>query len=120
MAENATQSFCLTCGETPDGHTDGAHEPVWVDADSGPRSLRVIAREIEADWSQRGKGVYYGAVPYLAAMHMLDSIEGTYFEDSAASIVRYFLANAMTWRGETARRIKAELKAQLETVKGRY
>ena len=28
-------------------------------------------------------------------------------------IVRYFLSNATTWRGEDARRIKAELKALL-------
>jgi len=29
-------------------------------------------------------------------------------------IVRYFLSNATTWRGETARRIKAELKQMLK------
>jgi len=27
--------------------------------------------------------------------------------------VRYFLSNATTWRGDTARRIKAELKEML-------
>jgi hypothetical protein len=31
--------------------------------------------------------------------------------DSALSIVSYFLANASGWRGEDARRIKAELKS---------
>jgi hypothetical protein len=44
-------------------------------------------------------------------MATLNSIDDNYYFDSADSIVRYFLANASTWRGETAKRIKAELKA---------
>jgi hypothetical protein len=32
--------------------------------------------------------------------------------------VRYFLANASSWRGETARRIKAELNAMLWDTAG--
>lgn len=73
------------------------------------RPLHEIAREIKADW----KKVFYGAVPYLDAMATLNSIDDNYYFDSADSIVRYFLANASTWRGETAKRIKAELKAML-------
>jgi len=34
--------------------------------------------------------------------------------DSGDSIVRYFLSNASTWRGETARRVKKELNAMLK------
>jgi hypothetical protein len=30
--------------------------------------------------------------------------------DDANGIILYFLANASSWRGDTARRIKAELK----------
>lgn len=71
------------------------------------RPLNVIAQEIVKDWTK----VYFGAIPYLAAMLTLDSIEDKYIRDSGRSIVPYFLANAGTWRGETARRIKAELKA---------
>jgi hypothetical protein len=74
-----------------------------------PRPLHEIAREIKADW----KKVFYGAAPYLDAMATLNSIDDNYYFDSADSIVRYFLANASTWRGETAKRIKAELKAML-------
>lgn len=70
------------------------------------RSLRVIANEIKSDWNN----VYFGAVPYLDAMSQLDSITDRYYEDSAKSIVLYFLSNATTWRGEVARRVKAELK----------
>ena len=70
------------------------------------RSISTIAREIRADWQKP----YFGAVPYLSAMHSLDSIEDNYYEDSGKSVVLYFLANAQTWKGEKARAIKAELK----------
>lgn len=76
------------------------------------RPLHLIAAEIQADlsWSPIAR---YHARPYLEAMHQLNSIEDKYYLDSAKSIVRYFLANASTWRGETARRIKLELKGML-------
>lgn len=70
------------------------------------RSLSEIAAEIRADW----KNVYFGAEPYLDAMSSLDSIDDSYGQDSAKSIVAYFLSNATSWRGETARRVKKELK----------
>ena len=44
-------------------------------------------------------------------MATLDSINDNYMFDSGRSIVLYFLGNAQTWKGETAKRIKAELKA---------
>ena len=74
-----------------------------------PRSLSTIAREIRKDWRK----VYFGAVPYLEALSGLNAIDDNYGADDARSIVRYFLSNATTWRGETAKRIKAELKAML-------
>lgn len=78
------------------------------------RPLHVIAQEIMADWTAGTSRMY--AWPYLTAMTQLDDVHGAYYEDSAASVVRYFLANATTWRGETARRIKAELKAMIKGV----
>lgn len=74
------------------------------------RSLSTIARDIRRDWTKP----YFGAVPYLQAMAALDTIRDAYGYDSADSIVRYFLSNATTWRGDTARAIKAELKAILQ------
>lgn len=71
------------------------------------RPLHVIAREITADW----KKPYFGAVPYIRAMETLHSITNNYGADTGKSIVLYFLANATGWRGDAARRIKAELKA---------
>jgi len=70
------------------------------------RPIYEIAAEIRADW----KKVYFGAVPYLEAMFTLDKITDMYYADTAKYIVLYFLANATTWKGEVARRIKAELK----------
>jgi hypothetical protein len=72
-----------------------------------PRSLAVIANEIIRDWRKP----YFGAVPYMSAMLSLDNVGEMYGADSAKSIVLYFLANANAWKGETARRIKKELKA---------
>jgi hypothetical protein len=74
------------------------------------RPLNVIATEIRADWKQ----VYFGAVPYLAAMRSLDNVNDSYGMDNAKSIVAYFLSNAGTWRGEVARNIKKELNTMIK------
>ena len=72
------------------------------------RPIHEIAREIRKDW---GSKVNFAAKPYLDAMGMLDRITDNFYADSGVSVVLYFLSNASTWRGETARRIKKELKA---------
>lgn len=74
------------------------------------RPLHVIAREIVQTWPKP----YFGAVPYINAMHSLDTIRDKYGADDAHGIVMYFLSNAGTWRGPDARRIKAELNAMLK------
>lgn len=74
------------------------------------RPLYEIASEIRKDW----KPVNYAAVPYLDAMRDLDRITDNYLFDSGRSVVAYFLSNASTWRGETAKRVKAELKTMLK------
>ena len=71
------------------------------------RSLQPIANEIWTDW----KKINYGAEPYLNAMATMQSVQDDYGYDSGKSIVLYFLANATTWRGETARRVKKELNS---------
>lgn len=73
------------------------------------RPLHVIATQIRGNWAKP----YFGAVPYLEAMLELESINDKYYFDSAESVVRYFLANAGTWRGDVARSVKAELKSML-------
>ena len=74
------------------------------------RPLFEIAREIRKDW----KNVSPYAAPYLSAMSCLNSVKDNYIMDSGKSIVCYFLANAGSWRGETAKRVKAELKAMIK------
>ena len=74
------------------------------------RPLYEIANEIRKDW---GAKVNFAARPYLDAMATLTSVSDNYGWDSGDMIVRYFLSNASTWRGETAKRIKAELKAMV-------
>lgn len=73
------------------------------------RPLYEIASDIYRTWAK----INYAAVPYLQAMENLESIDDKYFYDSGASIVRYFLANAGTWKGESAKLIKKELRAML-------
>lgn len=71
------------------------------------RPLYEIASEIRKDW---GSKINFGAKPYLEAMSSLDKVTDNYMMDSGKSIIIYFLSNATTWRGETAKRVKAELK----------
>jgi len=73
------------------------------------RPLYTIARDIRKDWIK----VNYAAKPYLDAMSSLSSINDAFYHDNGKSVVRYFLSNASTWRGDMAKAIKAELKAML-------
>lgn len=70
------------------------------------RPINEIAREIRSDW----KKVNFAAEPYLRAMSALSTVQDTYVADDARGVVLYFLANAGSYRGETAKRCKAELK----------
>jgi hypothetical protein len=76
------------------------------------RTFAEIAREIKQTW----KNVYFGAKPYLQAMATIDSSDknAPYMLETAEDIVIYFLANATYWRGEDAKRIKAELKSMIK------
>lgn len=75
------------------------------------RELHQIAVDIRLNWLKP----YFGAVPYIKAMQTMVSVNDQYYYDTGESIVRYFLANAGTWRGEKAREIKAELNQILKT-----
>ena len=75
------------------------------------RTFAAIACEIKSLW----KNVYFGAEPYLEAMLTLETSNpnALYICDTADSVVRYFLANAQTFRGPDAKRIKIELKSMI-------
>ena len=74
------------------------------------RTISEIAGEIESTWAN----VNYAARPYLDAMHSLSSVRDYFGSDSADSVVIYFLSNARAYRGDDAKRIKAELKAMVK------
>lgn len=73
------------------------------------RPIYVIANEIRLHW----KKVHFSAVPYLQAMNQMSSISDNYGADNGKSIIAYFLANAGSFRGEVAKRIKTELRKML-------
>ena len=72
------------------------------------RTFQQIAKDIKSTWLN----VYFGAVPYLEAMLELDTTDPDtmYYNDSAENIALYFLANASTFRGSDAKKLKEELK----------
>ena len=81
------------------------------------RPLHTIASEAIMDMESiaRGKRKYWRNVfPYLApyadAMLSLNTINDNYGWDSGREIVCRFISNAGTWRGEVAKRVKAELR----------
>jgi hypothetical protein len=83
-----------------------------MENNSKTRTFAEIAREIQKLWPN----MYFGAEPYVQAMSCIHSSDkhASYLFEDAESIVNYFLANAQTWRGADARRIKAELKSMLK------
>ena len=70
------------------------------------RPIYEIAADIRRDWAKPN----YAAKPYLEAMASLNSIDDKYYWEDGKSVVLYFLANASSWRGDVAKRIKKELK----------
>jgi len=78
-----------------------------VSAPVQSRFIWEISKEIREDWAKP----YFGAVPYIDAMDNIRLITDPYYYDTGREMVIRFLSNANTWRGEKARKIKAELKA---------
>jgi hypothetical protein len=75
------------------------------------RPLYELASAIKTD--TYGKSWFAYAKPYVDALETLTTIEDNYYADSGRSIVSYALANLGSWRGETAKSVKAELKLHL-------
>lgn len=76
------------------------------------RTFAEIAKEIRKVW----KNIYFGAEPYLKALSQVHSSDknAPYLFETAKDQVVYLLANMTTFRGEDARRIKAELKEMIK------
>ena len=54
---------------------------------------------------------YNYSAQYVEAMLCLTSIDDYYYHDTARSVVLYALSSLQYWKGDTARRVKAELKS---------
>ena len=84
------------------------------------RTFSVIAIEVLHLWKTKyGKDLPWSlkcALPYLQAMLECDTTDkdAAYYVETVESVVLYFLANITNWRGDDARRIKAELKSMLK------
>lgn len=74
-------------------------------------TIAELANVIRKDWNNK---MYFGAVPYYEAMTCLTSVNDNYGADSGRSVVAYFLSNASTWKGETAKAIKKELNKRIK------
>lgn len=79
------------------------------------RPIHEIAQEIRKDWRKDGKpNINFAAKPYLEALDTLNLVTDPYGADDAKYCITYFLSNATSWRGEVAKRVKAELNAMLK------
>lgn len=81
-------------------------------ANKSHRTFSQIVKEIRKVW----KNIYFGAEPYLDALSQVHSSDknAPYLFETAKDQVVYLLANMTTFRGEDARRIKAELKEMIK------
>ena len=75
--------------------------------------LWQIAVLISEDWNPAN----YAAKPYLDAMRSVEDLSSPYGADDGRTIVLYFLSNASSWRGDTAKAVKAELKKRLAAAR---
>jgi len=70
------------------------------------RPVYKIAEDILNDWT----APYFGARPYLTAMLTINNELEQYGQDSAKTVILYFLSNATTYRGSKAKELKKELQ----------
>ena len=74
------------------------------------RPVYKIAEDILNDWNR----INYAARPYLAAMLTINNEHENYGQDTAKSIILYFLSNASSYRGSKAKELKNELKTLIK------
>ena len=98
-------------GKTP---REGARLTESEKAELPSRDLAYLANTIISDLKTQGKSIPSAAAPYLLAMRTMGSINENYGADSGASIVAYLLSNLASYKGETAKAIKAELKSRMK------
>jgi hypothetical protein len=86
------------------------------------RPIGAVMAEIRADYERRGKPIYFAAKPYVLSLAQVGTTDlgARYFDDDIEGMVIRLLGNLSTWRGETATRVKTELRAALAWHQGGY
>lgn len=85
-----------------------------------PRPVNVIAAEVDAALREIRRNSsptpswLNHVLPYVSAMLELRSFADFYGVDRGEQIGLRFLSNAQPWRGEQARRIKAEIQLAIK------
>lgn len=80
-------------------------------------NISDLSRLISRDLQSQGKEVPYNLVPYLDALRQMDSADDVYGVESGKSIIAYALSNMTSYKGPTARAVKAELKRRMTASK---
>ena len=80
-------------------------------------NISDLSRIISRDFRSQGKEVPYNLVPYLDALRQMDSADDVYGVESGKSIIAYALSNMASYKGPTARAVKAELKRRMKESK---
>ena len=80
-------------------------------------NISDLSRIISRDLQSQGKKVPYNLVPYLDALRQMDSADDVYGVESGKSVIAYALSNMASYKGPTARAVKAELKSRMKASK---
>ena len=104
----ASQDAALRIADEKRAARGGGPDMSSIDLKGAP--LSGLAEWIQSDWAK----VNFAARPYLDAMMGLNSVNDQYGMDSGRSVVSYFLSNASSWKGPTAKIVKAELRRRLK------
>ncbi|UVT31752.1 hypothetical protein SEA_PATOS_59 [Gordonia phage Patos] len=83
------------------------------------RPLYEVARDIVACWKKKrpSQATIAYAGPYVEAIAGMRKPSDSYGLESGDMIIAYLLNNLRNWRGEDARRIKAELNRALDAYR---
>jgi hypothetical protein len=82
------------------------------------QNLAPLYELADVIWREgRGKPWFNYAKPYVEAMGSLTTASDQYFMDSGVSVCLYALSNLTSWRGEVARKIKADIKRHIALAK---
>jgi hypothetical protein len=86
------------------------------------KPLNQLAAEILVDWKESPSSAFYRiqSMPYVEAMLTMRTCEDRYGLEWGDMVVARALNALHQWRGETARKVKAELNEHLKVFNDRH